>query len=48
MAFKTLADLQAFMDEIIKKYINCQRVKSITNTNTYGNILNANLISQLA
>lgn len=40
-AFKTLPDLQSFMDEIIKKYINHHRIKSITNTNTYGNILNA-------
>lgn len=40
-AFKTMTDLQAFMDDIIKKYINNQRIKSITNTSTYGNILNA-------
>ncbi len=40
-AFKTLSDLQAFMDEIIKKHINSLRIKSITCTSTYGNIFNA-------
>ena len=38
--FKTLQQLQTFMDEIIKKYSTTKRIKSITNTNTYGNILN--------
>jgi len=29
-AFKTLTELQNFVDTIIKKYINCERIKSIT------------------
>jgi transposase len=40
-AFKTLTELQNFVDNIIKKYINCERIMSITKTNTYGHILNA-------
>lgn len=40
-AFKTLTELQNFVDTIIKKYINCERIMSITKTNTYGHILNA-------
>lgn len=40
-AFKTLTELQGFIDNIIKKYIDPKRIKSITKTNTYGNILNA-------
>jgi len=40
-AFKILTELQNFVDTIIKKYINCERIKSITKTNTYGHILNA-------
>ena len=42
-AFKTLQELQSFMDEIIKKNIDNHRIKSITNTCTYGNIFNAKL-----
>ena len=40
-AFKTLKELQNFIDDIIKKYIHPERIKSITKTNTYGLILNA-------
>jgi hypothetical protein len=32
--------LQAFLDNVINKYINDEIVKSITHTSTYGNILN--------
>jgi transposase len=41
-AFKTLAELQKFVDQVIQKYIHPERIKSITKTNTYGIILNAN------
>ena len=37
-AFKTLTELQNFVETIIKKYINFERIKSITKTNTYGHI----------
>jgi transposase len=39
-AFKTMQLLQAFLDNIINKYINNETIKSITHTKTYGNILN--------
>ena len=42
-AFKTLIELQSFIDAIIKKYINPERIKSITTTNTYSSILNAKI-----
>ena len=39
-AFKTMEQLQAFLDNVVNKYINKEIVKSITHTSTYGNILN--------
>ena len=39
-AFKTMELLQAFLDNVINKYINDEIVKSIAHTSTYGNILN--------
>lgn len=38
--FKTLNELQNFLDDIIKEHVNKERIKSITNTNTYGIAIN--------
>jgi transposase len=43
-AFKTLDELQNFMDKIIQKHINIELIKSITNTTTYGNAINKSFI----
>jgi transposase len=43
-AFKTLDELQNFMDKIIQKHINIKLIKSITNTTTYGNAINKSFI----
>jgi transposase len=43
-AFKTLGELQKFMDSIIQKYLSIELVKSITNTATYGMAINKTFI----
>jgi transposase len=43
-AFKNLDEMQNFMDEIIKKYVTIELIKSITNTTTYGNAINKSFI----
>jgi transposase len=43
-AFKTLEELQRFMDSIIQKYITIDLIKSITNTTTYKNAINKSFI----
>lgn len=43
-AFKTLEELQNFMDSIIRQHISIDRIKSITQTNTYIKAINASLI----
>jgi transposase len=43
-AFKTLDELQMFMDSIIQKYLTIELIKSITNTTTYENAINKTFI----
>ena len=44
MAFKTLEELQDFLSRIIKNNLGIDRIKSITNTNTYANLNNSKFI----
>ena len=43
-AFKTLDELQKFMDNIIQKYLTIELIKSITHTITYQNAINKTFI----
>ena len=43
-AFKTLKELQNFMDRIIQQYLSMERIKSITHTTTYEKAINASHI----
>lgn len=43
-AFKTLDELQSFLTKVIKENIGFERVKSITNTNTYDVLNNRKFI----
>jgi len=43
-AFKTLKELQNFMDRIIQQHLSMERIKSITHTTTYEKAINASLI----
>jgi transposase len=43
-AFKTLDELQQFMDNVIQKFVTTELVKSITNTNTYQMAINKTFI----
>ena len=42
--FKTLDELQKFMDNIIQKYLTIELIKSITHTTTYQNAINKTFI----
>jgi len=46
-AFKTLKELQNFMDRIIQQHLSMERIKSITHTTTYEKVINASLILQI-
>ena len=43
-AFKTLDELQNFMDGIIQKYVTTELIKSITHTTIYANAINKTFI----
>ena len=43
-AFKKLEELQSFMDDIIKKYVTADLIKSITKTKTYEIAINKTFI----